>query len=367
MGSFMSNEVVNVNDVEAKAMQVVEKYCNSLYIFDKQGCENVKNALFVFERYVSGCCYNNNFFPNTVEGRKKFINYCFMLKTRYPDLNLTPDDVFTGICSVKGNPMVYGKLAIKIGTNHSNFSHTETRQETNEDNKIKIYLTIYGIKNNVKYKAFEGSYIQQGKSNAEKEAEYSKFLRTAFVKAFPDKFAFGYCEPKDASAINNTSAIEDNNIVLEEENNNNDNKRVGTMQEYMEKVKQQQIEESMKKLKQQMEEERQQRYEKTYVKDCQDVSLNKEDCNEKEIEKKKIETIEEMNKIIEDIEKCSSKQEAIEYSKSLLICYDLNQQQKNMMENTIYNKFSQKEDKGIPVASQGNAQSVETSGEKDDK
>lgn len=147
-------------------------------------------------------------------------------------------------------------------------------------------------------------------------------------------------------------ANEENNEKIEE-SNNNDNKRVGTMQEYMEKVKQR------------MEEEKQQKNEQTNIKDCKDVSLNKEDCNEKEIEKKKIETIEEMNKILEDIEKCSSKGEAIEYSKSLLICYDLNQQQKNMMKNTIYNKFSKKEDKRIPVVSQGNAQSLETSGSGD--
>lgn len=192
----MSDEIVNCN--QDKIPQRVEDICKNIFVPN----EKALMILEVFARYVNSGLVSNALYPNTLEGKKRFVASCYTLMQRYPSLKLIPEDIFTGTCAVKGNLMVYGKLAVKIGTQHENFNRIETRQNKHFDDNGNFKFTdtkivIYGKKDNNDYVAYEGNYISKATDTATKEAEYSKFLRQSLVKAFPDKYAFGYYEPED--------------------------------------------------------------------------------------------------------------------------------------------------------------------------
>lgn len=192
----MSDEIVNCN--QDKVSQRIDDICKNICVPN----EEAKGILEVFARYVNSGLVSNALYPNTYEGKKKFVASCYTLKQRYPSLMLIPEDIFTGTCAVKGNLMVYGKLAVKIGTQHENFNRIETRQNKHFDDNGNFKFTdtkivIYGTKDNNVYVAYEGNYISRATDTATKEAEYSKFLRQSLVKAFPDKYAFGYYDPEE--------------------------------------------------------------------------------------------------------------------------------------------------------------------------
>lgn len=205
----MSNEIVNCN--QDKVSQRIDDICKNICVPN----EEAKGILEVFARYVNSGLVSNALYPNTYDGKKKFVASCYTLKQRYPSLMLIPEDIFTGTCAVKGNLMVYGKLAVKIGTQHENFNRIETRQNKHFDENGNFKFTdtkivIYGTKDNNVYVAYEGNYISKATDTATKEAEYSKFLRQSLVKAFPDKYAFGYYEPEDGQiqqSVNTKQAI----------------------------------------------------------------------------------------------------------------------------------------------------------------
>ena len=197
-GKIVKKEQNEIIDFEQKA----DQYINEFGAKSQAEVDVIKDAVRVFSIYKIGGLYANSMYSQTVQGCRKFIQQCFRLKACYPDIKLTPDDVFTGTCEVKGTPMVYGKLAVKIGTSHASFSRTQTTEEK-QGGKVKWTLTVFGLmKNGQEYEAFKGSFETADLTTAGQEAAYSKFLRRSLVKAFPDKFAYGYCEPSDADVLN---------------------------------------------------------------------------------------------------------------------------------------------------------------------
>ena len=204
-GKNSQNKVVrkeqNLKDNVALVSKIGE-YINAFGAETDDEIKVIKDAVKVFNLYKIGGLYKNSMYDQTVQGCKKFIQQCFRLKACYPDIKLTPDDVFTGTCEVNGNPMVYGKLAVKIGTSHASFSRTQTVEEA-QGSKVKWTLTIFGLmKNGQEYEAFKGSFETTAVRTADRESAFSKFMRRSLVKAFPDKFAYGYCEPSDADVLN---------------------------------------------------------------------------------------------------------------------------------------------------------------------
>ena len=196
-GKIVKKEQNEIIDFEQKA----DQYINEFGAKSQAEVDVIKDAVRVFSIYKLGGLYANSMYSQTVQGCRKFIQQCFRLKACYPDIKLTPDDVFTGTCEVKGTPMVYGKLAVKIGTSHASFSRTQTTEEK-QGGKVKWTLTVFGLmKNGQEYEAFKGSFETADLTTAGQEAAYSKFLRRSLVKAFPDKFAYGYCEPSDADVF----------------------------------------------------------------------------------------------------------------------------------------------------------------------
>ena len=197
-GKIIKKEQNEIIDFEQKADQYISEFGAK----SQAEVDVIKDAVRVFSIYKLGGLYANSMYSQTVQGCRKFIQQCFRLKACYPDIKLTPDDVFTGTCEVKGTPMVYGKLAVKIGTSHASFSRTQTTEEK-QGGKVKWTLTVFGLmKNGQEYEAFKGSFETADLTTAGQEAAYSKFLRRSLVKAFPDKFAYGYCEPSDADVLN---------------------------------------------------------------------------------------------------------------------------------------------------------------------
>ena len=213
-GAIVLDNIAKMNEARNKSV-IVKKEQNEIIDFEQKAdqyisefgaksqaeVDVIKDAVRVFSIYKLGGLYANSMYSQTVQGCRKFIQQCFRLKACYPDIKLTPDDVFTGTCEVKGTPMVYGKLAVKIGTSHASFSRTQTTEEK-QGGKVKWTLTVFGLmKNGQEYEAFKGSFETTDLTTAGQEAAYSKFLRRSLVKAFPDKFAYGYCEPSDADVF----------------------------------------------------------------------------------------------------------------------------------------------------------------------
>ena len=213
-GAIVLDNIAKMNEARNKSV-IVKKEQNEIIDFEQKAdqyisefgaksqaeVDVIKDAVRVFSIYKLGGLYANSMYSQTVQGCRKFIQQCFRLKACYPDIKLTPDDVFTGTCEVKGTPMVYGKLAVKIGTSHASFSRTQTTEEK-QGGKVKWTLTVFGLmKNGQEYEAFKGSFETADLTTAGQEAAYSKFLRRSLVKAFPDKFAYGYCEPSDADVF----------------------------------------------------------------------------------------------------------------------------------------------------------------------